>query len=748
MYGMKRFSQTLFFVLFMLVIPAILSASEVLLLHSYHKGFKWSDDISFAIEKAFRNRPDIEITTEYMDTKRVYNETYLNRFYKLFKSRYEKRQFDIVIVSDNNAYEFVKKHYDELFQNLPVLFCGLNDVSLDEISLHPAGKRLTGVVEEVDVLHNIQLIQTLQPNLKKLLILNDTTPTAKAIKAKMDEVLREFPDLEFEYVDSLPVSEIKERINDLDSDSAVLFLMVYRDKQGQILHYEDLLTELSGNSPVPIYGLWDFYLNFGITGGLLTHANAQGSVVASMALKVLDGTKPSDLPIVINSPNQYMFDYPLLNKYGLDLSRLPKESQLINRPKSFYEKHKNAIWAVVIVTSIALLVIFLQAFSMFRQKQLQIELNNKLKFIEVLLDTIQQPMVYKDLNNRYAGVNQAFAEMAEIPKEELIGKDVYAVFNKEFADESIQVEEKLYKTGGFVEYESRYQRNDGEWRNVLMTKGVYYGINGEIGGIVSVINDITEIKKSENDRKQNEQFMIQQSKLAEIGDMLSAIAHQWNEPLVEISAIVQDLEHMYKTGRLEQESVNQFVQECMIQIQYMSKTLKDFRNFIKPSKEKETFLIQDSFESILEIVGRQLKYSYVRVNIGYQKEEMTAYGYPNEFKQVLIAIIRNSRDAIYKERTLKQEDFEGVITIDVVDEGHMAIIRICDNGCGIPSEELDKIFESNYSTKLKGHGVGLYMSRMLIQDKMKGRIRAFMVNGRTCIEVQVPRSKKIEKKTA
>ncbi|MGB0990795.1 MAG: histidine kinase, partial [Halarcobacter sp.] len=100
---------------------------EVLLLHSYHKGYVWSDDISKTIEKNFSKLNDIELTTVYMDTKRVADPIYLDKLANLYKQQFKKRDFDLVIASDNNAFDFAIKYHEYLFKELPVLFCGINN---------------------------------------------------------------------------------------------------------------------------------------------------------------------------------------------------------------------------------------------------------------------------------------------------------------------------------------------------------------------------------------------------------------------------------------------------------------------------------------------------------------------------------------------------------------------------------------------------------------------------------------------
>ena len=165
-----------FFLLFSILFLNFLQANElkeVLLIHSYHKGYIWTDDISKTIEKNFSSDKNIELTTVYMDTKRIDDPSYLANLAKLYKQQFTNRTFDLIIISDNNAFDFMELYYDSLFKNVPVLFCGINNYDknmLDKLTF----KNISGVAEEVDIEKNFELISRLHPNLKNLLIINDT----------------------------------------------------------------------------------------------------------------------------------------------------------------------------------------------------------------------------------------------------------------------------------------------------------------------------------------------------------------------------------------------------------------------------------------------------------------------------------------------------------------------------------------------------------------------------------------------
>lgn len=726
-------------IVLLLFLSSILCAKEVLLLHSYHKGYEWTDSITKGVEKGLFYS-QVEITHEYMDTKRVYNKTYLKSLFQLYKNRYINRKFDVIIASDNNALKFLNNYSDKLFVNTPIIFCGINNFDKQIFFNSNIAKRTTGVVEEVDIEKNIQLIQKLHPNRKKLLVINDTTTTGLGMKKEFYKIYDKYKNsFDIEYIDKFKIESLREKVKNLDNNSVILFMLLFKDETGKVFTFSDGLKQIEKNTEVPIYGLWDFYITKGLMGGYVTSGYEQGLYASNMARGVLLGRDIATIPIIEKSPNRYMFDYDKLTKFNIDVETLPEHPLIENEPGTFYESYETEI-TIITVTFIAFtLIIFLLIGSLEAKRVAQQKLTIQLNFVETLLNTIKTPIFYKDKNGKYIGCNNAFCEFINETKEQIIGKTMYDVFHEkqEFFDVHEEIEKKLFLNEKVDEYILDYHLENGT-KTLIISKSLYHGDKNVVEGIVTILHDITDLVKIQNEKKQHESFLIQQSKLAEIGEMINAIAHQWNEPLVEISAIVQDLELQYKISKISDDDMKLFVKDAMIQIQYMSKTLKDFRDFLKPSVKKSTFYIEDAFNEILKIIQRQIKYSYLDLDINYASDNLMVFGYKNEFMQVLITILNNSKDAILKLK-LKDITFKGKIDVVVSSADEIVEILIVDNGCGIRKKDQAHVFEPYYSTKENGNGLGLYMSKILIEDKMNGKIYFKKDTALTTLAIQLPK---------
>jgi signal transduction histidine kinase len=225
------------------------------------------------------------------------------------------------------------------------------------------------------------------------------------------------------------------------------------------------------------------------------------------------------------------------------------------------------------------------------------------------------------------------------------------------------------------------------------------------------------VKEEIEKRQQKEQMLINQSKLAALGEMLGNIAHQWRHPLTRLSLLIQNLEMAANMNKADKSYIQKFKEKAMAQINYMSQTIDDFTNFFKKDTKKVEFSPKEIIEEALKLMEGRIKQNKVDVEIDVKKDELIK-GYKTEFSQVILNIINNAID-ILKERDIKNRKI--FIRID----GKR--IEIEDNAGGIPEEIKDKIFEPYFTTKFQsqGTGIGLYMSRIIITQHFNGKLYAY-----------------------
>jgi two-component system, NtrC family, C4-dicarboxylate transport sensor histidine kinase DctB len=220
------------------------------------------------------------------------------------------------------------------------------------------------------------------------------------------------------------------------------------------------------------------------------------------------------------------------------------------------------------------------------------------------------------------------------------------------------------------------------------------------------------------DLRRNEQMLMHQSRLAAMGEMLANISHQWRQPLNVIGLLLQNLNMMYGREVYTKEYVQENVGRAWQLITHMSQTIDDFRNFLNPQREHGSFEIGEVVEKALSLIGEALRHVEVVVTA---EGPIQIEGYRNEYGQVIMNILSNARD-VFKEREVAKP----VIRITIFKEDGKSVVTIADNAGGIPAEIMERIFDPYFTTKPTdiGTGIGLFMSRTIIEKNMGGSLSA------------------------
>ena len=236
--------------------------------------------------------------------------------------------------------------------------------------------------------------------------------------------------------------------------------------------------------------------------------------------------------------------------------------------------------------------------------------------------------------------------------------------------------------------------------------------------------------------RQQEMFMLQQNRLAQMGEMLSMIAHQWRQPLNTLTLVNQMLVLKYKMKKLDDEVLKSFEQKTKQLIHQMSQTIDDFKDFFKPEKQPQRFIINEAVEHAVAIIEPILHDYDITLHVEAE-EKIGTVGYPNEFGQAIVNILGNAKDVLTEKKRGDRS-----IQLILQKEHDFARIQICDNGGGIAEETLPKIFDPYFSTKdeKNGTGLGLYMCKIIVEEHMNGTIRAFNHVDGACFILMLPLS--------
>ena len=315
---------------------------------------------------------------------------------------------------------------------------------------------------------------------------------------------------------------------------------------------------------------------------------------------------------------------------------------------------------------------------------------------------------------------------------EMIGYDPDELRGRKATEEIIAPKDKEKVRGIYeriVSGEYRIQsedfsiiKKDGSWLDVLGSFE-YIMSPDEEPVIFGFLSDISTLKDMQHKNIEQERMLLQQSKMATMGEMVGIIAHQWVQPLNSIAMISQMMQELVDVDEEAEQLIRKTVSSIVDQVKFMTDTVNDFRDFLKPSSVATEFRPSDAVMSVLDLYRPQLKYHNVKCGLFFESEELkkvTVYGYENEFKNVILNLCTNAKDALEQNQI---DDAEIEIAFSTDDDCKHVIISVEDNGGGFPADMMDKIFNAYISTKgEKGTGLGLYMSKLIIKDRMNGEI--------------------------
>jgi len=356
------------------VVSTYVNASEkknVLILNSYHRGLQWTDEINKGIIQGLDEFDiDKEIFIEYLDSKRFFNATdYIQTIKKFYQEKYKNTKLDVILLSDDFALRFLLQHRDSIFGEVPVIFCGINNI-------HTYPDTYTGILEDIDYIANFKLIQKLHPDYSKIYFIVDNTETGNVIYNRAYRMYLPIEsDYRYEFVTQYSFNELYEKIRNLDNKAVIFITAFTKDRNNIYCSYDKIIENIRKNTDLPIYGAWNFYLGKGIVGGKLIDAYEQGYRTAVIATRVLSGENIKTLGIE-KSVSQYFFDFKELKGKGIKKKNLPEDSIVINDPKSLLKENKQQFifFGIILILLLAIIVV-LWGFLLFRRKKMKEEVN-------------------------------------------------------------------------------------------------------------------------------------------------------------------------------------------------------------------------------------------------------------------------------------------------------------------------------------------------------------------------------------
>ncbi len=710
-------------------------ARRILYLNSYHQTMDWSKDMLQATyDVLLPDQNNIVLYIENLDTKYFYNSTYLDGLASFFKIKYQDLTFDLIMVTDNNAYDFIRDYRDQLFPGIPVTFCSVNNL---DVTAAEQLDGFTGVEEIFDTAATLDIATKLHPETKEVFVVNDYLSSGRAVEHEIRRQLTRYQtDLGFHYNDNLSVEELNEQIRELKPGSIVLLGAFYSDSDNRhISDYQLMSEKLSENANVPIYTLYRFGIHKGVIGGKVASAYQQGANMAVLGQKILAGTDPDQLPVVRSGTTEYVFNFPELKRFGIRESLLPPGSEIINRPFSLYqtyqqEIHVLVVFIVLLLATIAVLLLNIRlrhnAETRLRENELKMKtiFNQSASFVSLLSP-----------EGQLIDTNKTALDFFNMSKDQVIGLP--------FWNESLWIEpdvmgrlvnESIARVarGETLQIEGRALSQSQEVHIFDIILSPVLDDSRKVVYLIAEGRDITKRKEAEAEREKLAGQLRQAQKLEAVGTLAGGIAHDFNNILSGIlgfnelnlmqlddpDKVRHNCDHIMAAASRGRELVNQILA------------------FSRKDSEKKVLIeIHRVVEEALSLV-RKTAPSSTTITLDIDSNSGWVLADETQLHQVVMNLATNACQAVNEDNGTVQVSLKAVTLLSEDERrrelppGAYARLEVADSGKGIPAEVLDKIYDPFFTTKQQGKGTGLGLAVVhgIIQS-LQGRIEVESTQG-------------------
>ena len=499
--------KLLLLIILMMLFSLVEAKQKILILHSYTQEYQWTKQQHKGFVNYLKNnyKNPLEIVTEHLDTKRVLFDTNYKKFFlDYLQVKYANYKVDAVYTTDDNGLSFLKEHEDDIFVDTPVIFSGVNDLSIQN-KLNK--KRYSGVFETKEIKPNIELIHTFSPQTKDIYFIGDQTTTYKSIEEKIKKIKDEFKNIDFEFIADKSISKVIKELKKIASERTFIILTTiggFVDDNGKNLTLQESISSLTALDNLIIISMEDAYMYPGVVGGYVTSGVKQGEDAAKITLQILESKSIEHIDYITKSPNVYLFNQKSLNNAHLFLAtNIDKNVQIINPNDGFYKKYNeiilNTLFLLFVILSISLVVIYLTV----KEKSNKIAKNSK-EIEEKTLSLEKMKNQYLtgaqvghwdwDISTQKIECSKGLYQILEISND--LDITDYAQFfefiypeDKQLVQNFIQECLKNKKTG---QLEHRFLLSNHLEKKVLHQIDLQMDNNGELIHLIGTIHDLTK----------------------------------------------------------------------------------------------------------------------------------------------------------------------------------------------------------------------------------------------------------------
>jgi PAS domain S-box-containing protein len=700
-------------------------SKRVLILYSEEKGHPGHDLTDQGIRAAFRSNKlfEVQVYAEYLDLSRFSGPGHAALMADYLHRKYSGTRIDAVIAVYPSAVELLLANKRAPFHGVPIIACAMSRSYADSLEHSPARRFITGHIIGENAVGVLDDALRMRPGTKRVALVAGTAPIDEYTTRLSREALNRYTGrLDLIDLTRLPMGETLARVGSLPPETIVLYGDIAKDGAGQHFVGREALSLIARAANAPVFGPYDSWMGFGIVGGPLSSFEGAGKTAAGLALRVMAGESPGDIPFASQGTYAYVYDWRELKRWGIPEKDLPPGSTVLYKEFSLWESHR---WYIIAILTFCLLETFLII-------GLVINLRSRWRAERKLADSEARYRTVADYTydwEYWSGPDGNLLYVSPSCKRITGFAPGYFIEDPARLREIIVPEDKpIWDTHDHDartkpsarEIQFRIRARDGKVRWVDHACQPVTDQQGQFLGRRASNRDATERRAAESEAQQQRYELAHVTRVAAMGELTSSLAHELNQPLAAILNYAYAAQRFLSGGQPELNRVKEALAGIARADKQASGVIRKVRDLLNKEEPHPVSLDMNSvIQETIELIRGDpaLKGSAVAVELAQGLPPVT--GDRVQLKQVLLNLMLNAVAAMRgvepeaRKLAVKSENHEDVAVK----------ISVRDSGTGIDEAEQDRLFEPFYTTKPTGLGMGLAISQRII-NALGGEIRA------------------------